>query len=301
MKMRKERMSKYTVKSYQEGFAEDQARLDLEVSKTWIMPDHTPLDQLIRFYSDLDIDPELRLYCFLGDTMIGFVSCRSIDKGDGINRIQLDFPIVLPEHEEAIDLLHEKALEVLRGKGIQSVQSTFGLWGGTEAWAEKWGYNRIDEIGVLYGIDVSSVSFKGDTEEVHPFNPETDLDDCVRIFVQEYGLPGEDVRNFTNSLIDSEQTIAYYVLREDSDIVATGALRRNPNVPALGLLSAVYSKGTNDLERLLTKITGTSKEQGIERIQMFFTHLRPDDPEIEKYTTLGFSYLGSNVVYEKAM
>lgn len=294
-------MSKYTVKSYQEGFAEDQARIDLEVSKTWIMPEHTPLDQMTRFYSELDIDPELRLYCFLGDTMIGFVSCRLIDKGDEINRIQLDFPIVLPGHEEAIDLLHEKAIEVLRGTGIQVVHSTFGLWGGTEAWAERWGYRRIDEIGVLYGLDVSSVSFSGETGEVHPINPETDLDDCVRIFVREFGLPEEGVRNFTNRLIESEQTIAYYVLREDGEIVATGAFRRNPNVPTLGLLSAVYSKGTNDLKRLMTKITVTSKEQGIERILMFFTHLRPDDPEIEKYAALGFSYLGSNVNYEKAL
>jgi len=295
-------MSKYTVKSYQEGYAEDQARLDLEVSKTWILPDHTPLDQLIQFYSDLDIDPELRLYCFLDDTMVGFVSCRLMDKReDGIDRIQLDFPIVLPGHEEAIDLMYEKALEVVRGKGIQRLHSTFGLWGGTEAWAEKWGYRRIDEVGVLYGIDVSSVNFNGENEEIHLFNPETDLDDCVRIFVQEFGLPEEGVRNFTNSLNNSEQTIAYYVLREEGDIVATGAIGRNPNVPKLGFLSAVYSKSINDLRRLLTKITGTSKEQGIERILMFFTHLRPDDPEIEKYSALGFSYLGSNVNYEKAI
>jgi hypothetical protein len=265
------------------------------------MPDHTPLDRLIRFYSDLDIDPELRLYCFLGDAMIGFVSCRLTDEEGGTNRIQLDFPVVLPEHEGAIDLLHEKAIEVLRGRGFQSIYSTFGLWGGTEEWAEKWGYRSIDEIGVLYGIDVDSANFSGETGEVQPFNPETDLDDCVRIFVQEFGLPGEAVRGFTNSLIESEQTIAYYLLREDGDIVATGAIGRNPNVPTLGLLSAVYCRGTNDLERLLTKITVTSKEQGIERILMFFTHLRPDDPEIEKYTALGFSYLGSNVNYEMAL
>jgi len=293
-------MSKYTVKSYQEGFAEDQARLDIEVSMTWIMPDHTPFDQLTQFYSDLDIDPELRLYCFLKDTMIGFVSCRFIDeREDGKNRIKLDFPVVLPEHEEAIDLLHEKAIEVLRGKGIQSVYSTFGLWGGTDAWAVKWGYRRIDEIGVLYGLDVSSVSFTGETDGINPFNPETDLDDCVRIFVQEYGLPEEGVRDFTISLINSEQTIAYYVLREDGNIVATGALGRNPNAPTLGLLSAVYNRGENDLKRLLTKITSTSKGQRIEKLLMFFTHLRPDDPEIEKYAALGFSYLGSNVNYEK--
>ena len=74
-------MSKYTVKSYQEGFAEDQARLDIEVSMTWIMPDHTPFDQLTQFYSDLDIDPELRLYCFLKDTMIGFVSGQNNTEG----------------------------------------------------------------------------------------------------------------------------------------------------------------------------------------------------------------------------
>ena len=133
-------MSKYIIRRYKEGFAEEQARLDLEVSKTWIKPDHTPMDQLIQFYSDLDIDSEFRLYCFLEDSMIGFVSCRLIDEIEGeINRIQLDFPVVLAGHEEAIDLLHESAIEVFRGKGIQSIRSTFGLWGGTEAWAERWG------------------------------------------------------------------------------------------------------------------------------------------------------------------
>lgn len=292
-------MSNYIIKSYQEGFAEDQARLDLEVSKTWIMPDDTPLSQLIEYYSTLDFDPEMRLYCFLEDIMIGFVTIRFTDENDGMVRTLLDFPVVLPDHEEAVNLLHERALEALRGKGIQTVQSTFGLWGGSEEWAEKWGFRRIDEIGVLYDLDVGSVNFKGETEGVHPFTPETDLDECVSIFVTEYGLPEEDVRNFTNSLFHSEQTLAYYVLREEGDIVATGAIRRNPNVPTIGMLNAVYDKGIADLRRLLTKIISISKEQGIERILMFFTHLRPDDPVIGKYASLGFSYLGSNVNYEK--
>lgn len=123
-------MSNYIIKSYQEGFAEDQARLDLEVSKTWIMPDDTPLSQLIEYYSNLDFDPEMRLFCFLEDTMIGFVSIRFTDENDGIVRTMLDFPVVLPDHGEAVDLLHERALEALRAKGIQTVHSTFGLWGG---------------------------------------------------------------------------------------------------------------------------------------------------------------------------
>jgi hypothetical protein len=65
------------------------------------------------------------------------------------------------------------------------------------------------------------------------------------------------------------------------------------------MLNVVYDKGIADLRRLLTKIISISKEQGIERILMFFTHLRSDDPVIGKYASLGFSYLGSNVNYEK--
>ncbi|MFX1513742.1 MAG: hypothetical protein ACFFCQ_14255, partial [Promethearchaeota archaeon] len=276
------------------------ARLDIEVSKTWLMPDPTPVDQLTQYYSDLDIDPEMRLYCFLEGLMVGFLTIQMLEeRKDGTLQAKLDFPVVLPNHEEVTDLLYEKAVEILRRKKVRTILSSFGLWGRSKEWAEKWDYRRINEIGVLYGIEVASMNLMDETENITSFDPATDLDDCVNIFVTEYNLPEEDVKNFTNKLFTNELTLGYYVLREKGEIVATGAIRRNPNVPTLAMLSAVYDKGVNYLQLLLSKLIGVAKKEGIERVLMFFTHLCPDDPIIDKYRELGFTYLGSNVNYAK--
>ena len=74
---------------------------------------------------------------------------------------------------------------------------------------------------------------------------------------------------------------------------------RNQIVSTIGLLSAVHDKGISYLKKLLSKLISVARDQGIEKVLMFFTHLHPDHPIIEKYTTLGFTFLGSNVNYEK--
>jgi hypothetical protein len=295
--VRVDNMASYCIKQYQEGFEEEQAQLDLLVSKKWIMPDFTPIDQLTKYYSELELDPELRLYCFQEEKMTGFVTIRLIDEEN--KHATVDFPIVLHNHHEAIMLLHEAALQALRKRDIRTIYSTFGLWGGSKDWAQRMGYERVDEVGVLYGIDVNSVTYTGDMQDVKPFNPEEDLDDCVNMFVSEFGVPREEVRDFALSLYRDQHTLAYYVLREKDVIVATGALKRNPNLPSMGLLSAVYDLGNRFLERLMKKLIITAKKNGINQILMFFTHLSPGDPIIENYISLGFKHLGTNVNYVK--
>ncbi|MFW9800780.1 MAG: hypothetical protein ACFFD9_10110 [Candidatus Thorarchaeota archaeon] len=292
-------MSEYNIRHYQEGDEIEQARIGLTMAKEWVYPTAQSADQLRELYSRDGFDPESRLYCFTKDgEMVGFITSRILE-GEDTLRAELDFPIVQTGHEEVVDLLFNRAVEVLREKNVHTVESGFGLRGGSDKWAEKWGYKRIDELGVCYNLDLGSVGFKAVTANILPFNSETDLDDCVNIFVSNYELPGEAVKNFTMSILENEQTIAYYVQREDGEIVATGAIMKNRIVPTLAMLSAMYDKGLNYLEQLLTKLVERAREEGIERVLMFFTHLRPDDLLIQKYARLGFTPVGSNTIYEK--
>ncbi len=289
-----------TFKHYEKGFEIEQERINITVAKNWAYPRVIPVDQLRETYYKDDFDPQTVLYCFDDNKgMIGFVTSQILEKENEIKRARLSFPFVLPGYDKAIEMLFERIIEVLRDKNVQIVHSSFGLWGGSNEWAEKWGYKRIDEIGVLYGLDINSTTFNEEAEDVTPFDPETDLDDCVKIFVTEYKLPEDDVKNFTKYIFTNEDTLAYCVFREKSEIVATGAIMRNQIVSTIGLLSAVHDKGINYLRKLLSKLIIVAKNQGIEQVLMFFTHLHPDDPVIEKYTTLGFTFLGSNVNYEK--
>ena len=54
----------YKVTGYRDGYTAEQAHLDIQVSKTWLMPDSTPVDKLVEHYRSLDVDPRIRLYCF---------------------------------------------------------------------------------------------------------------------------------------------------------------------------------------------------------------------------------------------
>ncbi|MFX0063543.1 MAG: hypothetical protein ACFFC7_15320 [Candidatus Hermodarchaeota archaeon] len=187
---------------YRAGFEIEQERINMTVAKNWPYPRVITVDQLREKYYKDDFDPQTVLYCFDDNNgMIGFVTSQILEKENEIVRARLSFPIVLPGYKDAIELLFERAIKVLKDKNIQIVHSSFGLWGGSNEWAEKWGYKRIDEIGVLYGLDVNSNTFNEETEDIIPFDPETDLNDCVNLFVTEYNLPEDDVRNFTRYIL----------------------------------------------------------------------------------------------------
>lgn len=293
-------MAKYSIKCYQKGYEIKQERINIVVAKTWAFPRVKSVDNLREEYSKDSFDPETILYCFDDhEEMVGFITSQIFIEENGIIKAHLTFPTVRPGYEETIDILFKRAIEVLKVKKVRFIHSSFGIWGGSEEWADKWGYNRIDEIGILYGYNTGSASFNEKIENVFPFDLESDLDDCAQIFVTEYGLPEEAVKNYTRFLYTSEYTLAYFMLREKNSIVATGAILRNQIVPTIGILSAVYDRGLNYLKILLTKLFNVAKEQGIKKIIMFFTHLHPDDPIIKKYIKLGFSLLGSNINYEK--
>ena len=293
-------MKAYTIKHYEEGYEIEQERIHTIVAKTRIYPTVERAKQLQEEYSKDKFDPEMNSYCFNSEgKMVGFITSHILDKEDGILKANFTFPEVLPEYEETTDILFENAIKILRNKNVQIVQSSFGIWGGSIKWAQKWGFEKVDEIGVLYGIEIHSVNFNEENKDVHFFNPESDLDDIVKIFASKFNLPENDVRKFTLFLHKNQQTLAYIVIREKGKIVATGAIQRNQIASSIGMLNAMYDIGLKYLKSLLMKLLRIAKDQDIEKVFMFFTHLQPSDPIIKSYSELGFTLLASNINYEK--
>jgi N-acetylglutamate synthase-like GNAT family acetyltransferase len=184
--------------------------------------------------------------------------------------------------------------------GVGIIESTFGLWGGSSDWAGKWGFEKVDEVGVLHCLDVADWSVKS-RHIVKELDLSTDIEHVVEYFSTQFNLPPEGVRAFTMRLHSDENTLGYYVVRSESGLQASGALSLNPNVPGIGSLSAVHDEGDEYLESLMSALVRVAKEHGIERVFMFFTHLRPGHPLISKYESIGFKHLGSNTVYERRL
>src|SRR5512140_545335 len=112
-------MQKYIVRDYQKGFEQDQVGIGLEVSRNWIWPYAYHLEDLLKIHAQPGFDPATRHYCFLGDEMVGYLVSSVIPSGDGaICTANLDFPRMLPGHEQAAGMLLESAFYTLRKKGV---------------------------------------------------------------------------------------------------------------------------------------------------------------------------------------
>lgn len=115
-------MQQYKIKDYHEGYEEEQARIGQEVSRKWIWPYAYDLEDLREIHAHPDFDPNTRHYYFLGDEMVGYMfSVITPSQGDDPLTATLDFPRLLPGHEQAAELLLEKALIKLTKKGVTRV------------------------------------------------------------------------------------------------------------------------------------------------------------------------------------
>jgi hypothetical protein len=107
-------MQKYIFKGYQEGVEPDQARIGIEVARSWIWPYAYDLDDLSKAHAQPDLDADTSHFCFLGEKMVGYVVFTITPAGDGdISTANLDFPRLVPGHEPAAELLMARAFETL--------------------------------------------------------------------------------------------------------------------------------------------------------------------------------------------
>jgi hypothetical protein len=67
-------MNKYLIKSYEQGFDEEQAHIGFEAANSWLWPLAHDKQDMSRIHSQPNFDPETSWYCFDGNKMVGFIS-----------------------------------------------------------------------------------------------------------------------------------------------------------------------------------------------------------------------------------
>ena len=71
---------KYVIKTYREEYLDDHARIEANEKNRWeiiVRPDKEQLKtELAKKYSQPDFDPSTRLYCFQGDSLVGFLTAK---------------------------------------------------------------------------------------------------------------------------------------------------------------------------------------------------------------------------------
>ncbi|KYK28543.1 MAG: hypothetical protein AYK19_20810 [Theionarchaea archaeon DG-70-1] len=296
----------YVIKSYQEEFLDAQERVGREATKDWTSFGQTPAERLRQVYSQPDFDLETRHYCFKDGELVGFLTSNVLKEGDGgVKRANLEFPLVLPGHEEAEELLFEKAIKVLQNKGVKVVRTRVSeLWGGTVEMAQRWGYTYAEDVGMSYSITLDAVDIKEipELDKITDYNHERDSEQMVAIFVREYSMTPEQARdNFESINKAGDQVVAHLVMRKEGEIVGRALALRNEDDPTRAYTGTIYVTEENQRKLFLTKILDICKEKGIEELNaaIFGDLLSIKDQLAKQYELLGFRHTATISYYEK--
>ncbi len=290
----------YTITSYRKGFSDAQERVGTTVTKDWTFFAQTPADQLEQAYSQPDFDPETRHYCFKDDELVGFLT-SSVEEG---GKASLEFPLVLPSHKEAESLLFEKAVDVLRQKGVKTVRTRVSEgWGNTVDMATKWGYTFAEELAVVYRITVDTITIKEvpGLEKITDYEHEKDFEQMVDIFVTTYNMTPEHARtNFEMIENAGDKVVAHLVMRKEGKIIGRALVLRH-NDPLQAYTGTIYVTEENQRALLLTKILQICKEKKIKTLDAPIAgELLPQKDEyIALYESFGFTRSGILSYYEK--
>lgn len=293
----------YTIKNYQEAFLDAQEKVGKKATETWKSFGQTPAAQLRQIYAQPDFDPETRHYCFKGDELVGFLTSNILEE-TGERKASLEFPLVLPGHEEAEELLFERAINVLQAKGVSVVRTRVSeVWGKTKEFAERWGYTFAELLGKVYSINIAAVKKEiPESAGITTYDHERDSEQMIDIFVREYGMTPEQARNNFESLAKAgAQVVAHLVIRKAGEIIGRALALRQEDDPTHAYTATIYVTEEKQRELFLKNILTICKEKGIKTLDTtIFGDLLPLKDHLAKlYESLGFNYVATISYYEK--
>lgn len=263
-------MKDYTIKDYQKGFEEDQAMIGLEVAKNWIWPYAYQLKDLLAVHSRPDFDPETRHYCFLGDKMVGYIfSLIQRTEDREILTANLDFPRMLPGHEEGADLLIQRAFETLKRKGVSRVEGRVTtMCPGDIRLAEKSGFSIRDwgyKIYYSYNMEWGKILLPDDF--VQEIDPRTELDECAEIASKWYKRPSEWCLSLLKEWYENDEGIITHLgVRKDGELIAACIAAPNDVRPSTAAIYYVFSPNEDFLKPMLAKVVSKCIDFGVNNV-----------------------------------
>lgn len=294
-------MQQYTIQDYQKGFEEDQARIGIEVSRNWIWPYAYNLADLLQLHAQPDFDPTTRHYCFLGTEMVGYIfSAIMPSAGDAANTANLDFPRMLPGHEQAAELLMDRAFEALKSRGISRVVGRVTtMCPGDIRLAERAGFSIRDwGYKVYYSYEMKRGRLKLPGSAVEEVDPQTDLEEYARIAARWYRRPPEWCRSLLAEWHEAG-LIAHLGLREDGKLVAACMAAANPVRPSTAAIYYIYTPDERSLRPMLARVVDKCIDRGIHNV---IADLVNEHRQYEPvYLELGFKKVADWARCEKAL
>jgi hypothetical protein len=260
-------MPEYVVQDYRKGFEEDQVRIGLEVARNWVWPYAYSLADLLQLHAQPDFDPATRHYCFLGTEMVGYMFSVVTRSEGGVSTANLDFPRMMPGHEQAAELLMERALEALQRRDVSRVVGRVTtMCPGDIRLAERAGFS-ISSWGykVYYSYEMEWGRLNRSGHAAEEVDPQDDLDECARIAARWYGRPPEWCRSLLAEW-HAAGVITHLGVWEDGKLVAACMTAPNSVRPSTAAIYYIYAPDERSLRSMLVGVVDKCVDRGIHNV-----------------------------------
>jgi len=294
-------MQKYVVRDYRKGFEEDQVRIGLEVARNWIWPYAYNLADLLQLHAQPDFDPTTRHYCFLGTEMVGYMfSIITPSEGGVVATAHLDFPRMMPGHEEAAERLIEKAFETLKRRDVSRVVGRVTtMCPGDIRLAERAGFSVSDwgyKVYYSYEMEWGRLNIPGGAAE--EVDPRADLDECAQVAARWYRRPPEWCRALLSEWHEAG-LITHLGVREDGRLIAACMAALNTVRPSTAAVYYIYTPDEHNLRPMLVRVVDKCVDCGVHNV---IADLVNEHRQYEPvYQELGFKKVADWACCEKVL
>ncbi|OQA15763.1 MAG: hypothetical protein BWY63_02861 [Chloroflexi bacterium ADurb.Bin360] len=261
-------MREYVIKAYQKGFEQDQVRVGIAVARNWIWPYAYSLPDLLRIHAQSNFDPTTRHYCFLGAEMVGYMFSVIMPSEDGaVSTANLDFPRMMPGHEQAAELLIERAFETLKRRSVSRVVGRVTtMCPGDIRLAERVGFSISDwgyKAYYSYEMEWGRLNLPGGAAE--EVDPQTDLDECAQIAARWYRRSPEWCRALLAEWHEAG-LITHLGVREDGKLVAACMAAPNTVRPSTAAVYYIYTPDEHSLRPMLASVVNKCVDHGVHNV-----------------------------------
>lgn len=274
--MASRKTASYEIKTYEEKFIEEQARIGREATKDWTQYRQTPAEELRKTYSVPGFDPSTRFYALLKGELVGYLTA-SLVSGSAEKTAVMRLPIVKKGHEGAQKVLMDHALKVLKERGVSVVTTEAGKgWGNWETLLKQYKFEDAGVSSYLAEKSISSINLSRlpAPRGVEQYERSKDRD-ALCTMLAGLGFPAERVKLLVDQY-ESGSKDSYLrrvaVFRKDNKTVAASAMTVPDNEPDVARILRVMMLPGVDLSdvggRIITKLIETGARDGLKRFRM---------------------------------
>jgi len=292
------KVASYEIKTYEERFIEEQAKIGTQVTKDWTMYRQTPAEELRKVYSAAAFDSGTRFYAVSGSELVGFLTA-SITAGPSEKTAVMRPPLVKKGHKKAERMLMDRAVKVLKEKGVSVVSADVGKgWGSWPALMKEYDFA---DAGVSSYLAEKSISELDPSKLPAPSGVEmydrSKDHEAFLAMLGGLGFPQERAKVLVDQYESGAKT-SYFrrvaVFRKNGKPVAASAVTVPENEPDVARAMRVMSIPGTDLTeirgKLVRKLLEASAKDGLMRFRMT---LMPD--AVHEYDDM-FTKLGMTAV-----